>query len=109
MSHPLGAAYPCYWCAIIDVDAALYNITQGKLASPGNKLGIFEDLNDHYSQQDLNDFFKSAYNKFPQGTHPELRGIDGAIGPVAVQNAGLESSLDFQVSMSPFYLVRQHL
>lgn len=77
---------------------AMYNITQGKHAAPGNKLGIFEDLNDHYSQADLNSFFASVYTQFPQGTHPELRGIDGAIGPVAVADAGPESDLDFQIS-----------
>lgn len=42
------------------------------------------------------------YSKFPQGTHPELRGIDGATGPVAVQNAGGESNLDFQGTLTSF-------
>lgn len=34
----------------------MYNITEGTKAAPGNELGIFEDLGDVYSQEDL-DFF----------------------------------------------------
>lgn len=77
---------------------ALYNITVGTLAASGNQMGIFEDLNDHYSQADLNSFFEYAYPQIPQGTHPELRAVDGAIGPVSVSSAGAESDLDFQIS-----------
>lgn len=36
---------------------AFYNITTPTKAAPGNELGIFEDLNDKYSQTDLNLFF----------------------------------------------------
>lgn len=35
----------------------LYNITAPVLAASGNKLGIFEDLGDVYSQADLNSFW----------------------------------------------------
>lgn len=35
----------------------LYNITKGTTATPGNQLGIFEDLGDVYSQTDLDLFF----------------------------------------------------
>lgn len=76
----------------------MYSITNGTRAAPGNELGIFEDLGDHYSQQDLNTFFKAVYPQIPQGTHPTLKGIDGATGPVAVAEAGGESDLDFQIS-----------
>lgn len=37
----------------------MYNITAGTTAFAGNQLGIFEDLDDIYSQTDLNDFFKT--------------------------------------------------
>lgn len=37
--------------------AAMYNITKGTTATKGNELGIFEDLGDVYSQDDLNLFF----------------------------------------------------
>lgn len=36
---------------------ALYNITAPTLANAGNKMGIFEDIGDVYSQTDLNLFF----------------------------------------------------
>lgn len=35
----------------------MYNITRGTKATKGNELGIFEDLGDVYSQEDLNLFF----------------------------------------------------
>jgi tripeptidyl-peptidase-1 len=35
---------------------AMYNITAGRLARPGNTLGIFE-FGDAYAQQDLNMFY----------------------------------------------------
>lgn len=39
----------------------MYNITVGDKATPGNELGIFEDLGDVYSQTDLNLFFTTLY------------------------------------------------
>lgn len=35
----------------------MYNFTKGTTAAAGNQLGIFEDLGDVYSQEDLNLFF----------------------------------------------------
>lgn len=35
----------------------MYNITEGTTAAPGNELGIFETMNDIYSQTDLDLFF----------------------------------------------------
>ena len=37
--------------------AAMYNITAGTTAAAGNELGIYEDLGDVYSQEDLDLFF----------------------------------------------------
>lgn len=37
-------------------------------------------------------------SEIPQGTHPELKAIDGAKAPTNVVNAGPESDLDFQVA-----------
>ena len=34
----------------------------------------------------------------PQGTHPTLDAVDGAVAPTSVGNAGPESDLDFQIS-----------
>lgn len=38
---------------------AMYNITKGSKSTPGNELGIFEDLGDVYSQDDLDLFFST--------------------------------------------------
>ena len=81
----------------------LYNITNPTLAAPGNKLGIFEDLGDIYSQTDLNEFFLALAPNIPQGTAPTLNAIDGAIAPTSVTSAGPESDLDFQISYPIIY------
>ncbi|KAK4554593.1 Tripeptidyl-peptidase sed1 [Recurvomyces mirabilis] len=81
----------------------MYNITKGSTSTPGNELGIFEDLGDYYSQTDLNLFFLTLAPYIPQGTHPTLDGIDGATAPVTVANAGPESDLDFQISYPLIY------
>ena len=78
--------------------AALYNITKGTKSSGTNQLGIFEDLDDIYSQEDLNLFFLNLAPYIPIGTHPKLDAIDGAVAPTNVANAGPESDLDFQIS-----------
>ncbi len=40
---------------------AQYSIPKGTKAAPGNELGIFESLNDHYSKDDLDVFFTTLY------------------------------------------------
>ncbi|KAK0119805.1 Tripeptidyl-peptidase sed1 [Cadophora gregata] len=81
----------------------LYNVTKPTKAASGNQLGIFEDLGDVYSQTDLNLFFLNLAPNIPQGTHPTLKAIDGAVAPVNVQSAGPESDLDFQVAYPLIY------
>ncbi|KAK3642200.1 Tripeptidyl-peptidase sed1 [Elasticomyces elasticus] len=90
----------CDTVATPECIAALYNITKGTKASKGNQLGIFEDLGDYYSQTDLNLFFANFTPYIPQGTHPKLDAIDGAVVPALtdVADAGPESDLDFQIS-----------
>lgn len=83
--------------------STLYNITKPTKSAPGNELGIFEDLNDKYSQEDLNLFYLTLAQQIPQGTHPTLKATDGATAPAAVQNAGPESDLDFQISYPIIY------
>ncbi|GIC88032.1 S53 family peptidase [Aspergillus udagawae] len=78
--------------------SAMYNITKGTKATKGNELGIFEDLGDVYSQEDLDLFFSTFAQQIPQGTHPILKAVDGAQAPTSVSNAGPESDLDFQIS-----------
>ncbi|KAE8419834.1 peptidase S8/S53 domain-containing protein [Aspergillus pseudocaelatus] len=77
---------------------AMYNVTDGDKATKGNELGIFEDLGDVYSQDDLDLFFSTVAHKIPTGTHPILNAIDGAQAPADTTNAGTESDLDFEIS-----------
>ncbi|CAI7623973.1 unnamed protein product [Penicillium pancosmium] len=77
---------------------SLYNITDGKTSTKGNELGIFESIGDIYAQEDLDLFFQNLAPSIPTGTHPTLKGIDGATAPASAQNAGAESDLDFQIS-----------
>lgn len=81
----------------------LYNITTPTKNAAGNQLGIFEDLDDMYSQTDLNDFFLTLAPNIPQGTHPTLDSVDGATAPTTVTDAGPESDLDFQISYPIIY------
>jgi tripeptidyl-peptidase-1 len=82
---------------------ALYNITAATKANAGNSMGIFEDLGDTYSQTDLDLFFLTLEQNIPIGTHPTLKGIDGATAPNQVTSAGPESDLDFQLAYPIIY------
>ncbi|KAK5115323.1 hypothetical protein LTR62_001523 [Meristemomyces frigidus] len=88
----------CTYIVTPECIATLYNITKGHSAHPGNELGIFEDLGDVYSQADLDDFFTKLAPYIPNGTHPTLDAIDGAVAPVPQNDSGAESGLDFQIS-----------
>lgn len=110
MPESLAAILAAPLSTICDVAAiplcikTLYNITTPTKSAPGNQLGIFEDLDDMYSQTDLNLFFASLAPNIPQGTHPTLDSVDGATAPVAnVADAGPESDLDFQISYPIIY------
>lgn len=81
----------------------LYQIPNNTLAAEGNELGIFESLNDHYSQYDLDAFFSTLYPYIPKGTYPTEKLIDGAVGSIedagiAEEDAGVESDLDFMAA-----------
>ncbi|KAJ4390838.1 hypothetical protein N0V93_004437 [Gnomoniopsis smithogilvyi] len=78
-----------------------YGIPNNTLAAPGNELGIFESLDDHYSKYDLDVFFSTLYPYIPNGTYPEERLVDGAVGSIEEagideEDAGVESDLDFE-------------
>lgn len=60
-----GMGNDVHICYVADQFAAMYNITKGDKSTPGNELGIFEDLGDVYSQADLDDFFSSMYQYVP--------------------------------------------
>jgi len=65
-------------------------------------MGIFES-GDTYAQADLDLFFANYTPQIPQGTHPTLDAIDGAVAPVPVKQAGGESDLDFQLAYPIVY------
>jgi len=77
--------------------SALYQVPPGTKAKTSNKMGIFE-FDDAYAQEDLDAFWATIYPRIPQGTGPKLNSIDGGVAPVAQVNAGLESSLDFEIA-----------
>ncbi|KAL6889192.1 peptidase S8/S53 domain-containing protein [Trichoderma evansii] len=89
--------------------SAQYSIPNGTTGFPGNQLGIFESSNDHYSRQELDVYFSTLYPYIPNGTWPEERLIDGAVGaiedPSNFTNVedGAESALDFNSAIPLIY------
>lgn len=82
---------------------SIYGIPNNTLASPGNELGVFESINDHYSKLDLDSFFSTLYPYIPNGTYPIERLVDGATGSseetgLDEYDAGVESDLDFMAA-----------
>ncbi|KAK4231917.1 putative protease [Podospora fimiseda] len=77
-----------------------YQIPSNKNSRRGNELGIFQSLNQHYNQIDMNNYFKYVSPWVPNNTHPILRSINGAYGPTdRLDLAGEEANLDFQVAI----------
>jgi tripeptidyl-peptidase I len=76
-----------------------YKIPLGSTAAAGNELGIFEDINQHYGQNDLDVFFSTLFPAIPNGTHPIEDLIDGAIGAAQdPSEVGTEANLDFEAA-----------
>jgi len=83
---------------------AQYLIPNGTRAFPGNELGIFQGLSQHYNQLDLDTYFSNAAPWVPSGTAPSLRSVNGAEGPTTNQMAaGEEADLDFEVAVPLVY------
>ncbi|KAK8095051.1 alkaline serine protease AorO [Apiospora hydei] len=63
-------------------------------------MGIFQGLGQKYTQHDLDTFFTGFMNGIiPNGTHPELRSINGGRGVTTdLRLAGTEANLDFQMA-----------
>ncbi|KAI0025076.1 subtilisin-like protein [Xylariomycetidae sp. FL0641] len=82
-----------------DCIRALYGIPKGTKHHPDNKMGIFQSLGQHYTQEDLDTFFYGFTDDIPNGTHPELLSVNGGQGPTtSLRMAGSESNLDFQMA-----------
>ncbi|KAI0018743.1 subtilisin-like protein [Xylariomycetidae sp. FL0641] len=103
-SFPNPNSTTCSIYVTADCTRVQYNMPNGTSDFPGNELGVFESLDDHYSKADLDVFFPTLYPylNVPKGTYPEERLVDGAVGAVEEGThskypveLGLESSLDF--------------
>jgi len=75
---------------------ALYKIPSSTKAHPDNAIGVYEG-GQFYAQEDLDLFFANFTPYIPQGTHPILDLIDGAIAPAPVTQAGGEADLDLEL------------
>lgn len=76
-----------------------YGIPKGDKAAPGNELGVFESLGDHYGKDDLDAYWSTLYPEIPNGTYPTEKNIDGAFGAAKnISQAGVESDLDFEAA-----------
>lgn len=82
---------------------ALYNITDGTLSDPSNRLGIYEADEQKYSQEDLDQFYATYAPSIPKGTGPKVDSIDGGTAPAPASGAGGEADLDFQIPIPIIY------
>ncbi|KAK8091487.1 hypothetical protein PG997_001848 [Apiospora hydei] len=72
-----------------------YNLPNGTTSHPGNELGIFESIDDHYSRADLDVFFATLYPE----THQRRGGcLRGTVPDLPILAPGSESALDFDAS-----------
>ncbi|KAL2177315.1 peptidase S8/S53 domain-containing protein [Thermothelomyces heterothallicus CBS 202.75] len=97
---PFRVTGPCSAEITPNCIRAQYQLPNGTRAARGNELGIFQGLGQHYSQEDLDNYWKYVAPWVPRGTHPELRSINGALGPANdTLRAGEEADLDFQIAI----------
>ncbi|KAK4246003.1 peptidase S8/S53 domain-containing protein [Corynascus novoguineensis] len=99
-NSPFRVTGPCSDAITPHCIRAQYQIPNGTRARRGNELGIFQGLGQHYSQADLNNYWKYIAPWVPRDTHPELRSINGALGPTNdTLKAGEEADLDFEIAI----------
>lgn len=83
---------------------AMYNITLGTTAQPGNELGIYEESPyASLDSLDMNLYFSHLASFIPNGTFPIVHEIDGAQEVNNPKLAGTETILDFQISYPIIY------
>lgn len=90
------------WITTACVEAFYHVFPNRVKVSTANSIGVFEEL-DTYSQEDLNLYFENYAPSIPQGTHPILAAVDGAVAPVPQADAGGESMLDLSILYSLIY------
>ncbi|KAH8679313.1 putative alkaline serine protease AorO [Ilyonectria robusta] len=82
---------------------ALYNITDGTLKNPKNRMGIFESMSEMYEQSDLNKFYSLYAKNIPAGTGPKVDLIDWGTSKPDPSQAEGEAALDFDVALPIIY------
>lgn len=82
---------------------AMYDIPLAALAQEGNELGIFEENEDYYVQDDLDQFFAAMDKRIAKGTGPTVHNIYGATAGTPPSKPGPESDLDFEVAIPIIY------
>ncbi|KAB5571736.1 putative Tripeptidyl-peptidase sed1 [Coniochaeta sp. 2T2.1] len=91
----------------VTADCTRVQHPHAKSAVAGNEIGIFESLDVHYSRKDLDIYFSTLYPEIPNGTYPEERLIDGAIGAIEDTDEfvpiDLEAPLDFDSAWPLIY------
>ncbi|KAM3549366.1 hypothetical protein ARSEF4850_008891 [Beauveria asiatica] len=82
---------------------AMYNIPNGKLSNPSNRLGLFEPDNEYFQQADLGTFFALFAAYIPATFAPKVDLINwGSSKPDPAYGVG-EAALDFDVSYPVIY------
>lgn len=95
---PAGSPKKCSQVVTPACIRAMYNIPEGTLSDPSNKMGIFQHEDQMYAQEDLNDFFARFAPQIPNGTHPIANLIGNATANTTLDQAGKEATLDYQMA-----------
>lgn len=66
-------------------------------------MGLYQSYDQRWSKDDLDSFAKHYAMNIPQGTYPEVRGINGASNPGGPITGGTEAILDFEMAMPIVY------
>lgn len=89
---------PCWYTSSIECLKAIYNIPTLTTAQPNNTIGIWGDIGQVYSQEDLNLWYTWRAPQIPQGTTPFYNALNGGPLPSDPAGAGIEAELDVQVA-----------
>ncbi|KAM3449277.1 hypothetical protein MY3296_007053 [Beauveria thailandica] len=82
---------------------AMYNIPNGKLSNPSNRLGLFESDDEYFQQGDLSTFFALFAAYIPATFAPKVDLINWGSSKPNPANAEGEAALDFDVSYPVIY------
>ncbi|KAJ6437187.1 protease S8 tripeptidyl peptidase I [Purpureocillium lavendulum] len=95
-----GALPDCSRAITPDCIKKMYQIPDGKLANPSNRLGIFEVDGEAFVQSDMDTFTKYFAPHVPAGTVPLVYNIDNSTGiSTDPYHAGGECMLDFEMAV----------